>query len=164
MKAMNILIVFHIALLLSFCSKCIGLSSSNEEARILAKSIKMLTKSVANASYLTVMSCWNPGNLSIRFGIVVYYLAHNTAEFSFHFYMSFNDINNTTGNQIIVTHLDSVNQLVLANEYNEFILIDFGCDSSADILMNAKEMLMNHFWLILDMESNVVCTFFIQIY
>lgn len=70
--------------------------------------------------------------------------------------MSFNDINNTTGNQIIVTHLDSVNQPVLVNEYNEFILIDFGCDISADILMNAKEMLMNHFWLILDMESNVV--------
>lgn len=85
--------------------------------------------------------------------------ANFVLDFSFHFYSTFNDDNDTilqSGHQLIVTNLDFSKSPLLDNQYNEFILIDFGCEHGDEILLNAKQNLLKYFWIILDMESTEV--------
>lgn len=85
--------------------------------------------------------------------------ANFVLDFSFHFYSTFNDNNDTilqSGHQLIVTNLDFSKSPLLDNQYNEFILIDFGCEHGDEILLNANQNLLKYFWIILDMESTEV--------
>lgn len=154
---MDILIPVQIFLLLFHCPRGYSYSTSTEQAIMLANSIKILVEAVAKPSYLTVMACWDAGNNQNYHWQNKQNIHWIVADFSFHFYRTYNDNgDNGPHRQIIITHSHFVDVPVLAQEYNEFIVIDLGCAIDAEILLNVTDNFMNYFWIILDLQSTEV--------
>lgn len=81
-------------------------------------------------------------------------------EFSFNFYTSFQNINNSTASdadyQVVIANLDLRNVPDFTKEQYEFILIDLQCDGAVNILIENEAKLTNYHWILLDMQSTEV--------
>lgn len=83
-----------------------------------------------------------------------------STEFSFHFYMAFNNFNAMKqhfDHQMVIASADVVDVAESIYEHQDYILIDLQCENSASILYNANETLMNYLWLIVDADPFEVC-------
>ncbi|XP_031619955.1 ionotropic receptor 75a-like [Contarinia nasturtii] len=121
---------------LLFISFSIGIfSSHNDQAKILANSVRVLLEAIGKPGRLTVMACW-------------------PSDFSFRFYTSINNANESY--QIVITQTDFINvSRDSTKEQHEFILIDFQCNGADTILLSAKEKWINYFWIIFDMQMSI---------